>query len=51
MPEHYHPIVDMMSDDELEGFLKNISMSVQQAVSKLPSHQQFLSHYCSAKLS
>jgi tryptophan halogenase len=49
MPEHYHPIVDMMSDDELERFLKNISTSVQQSVSKLPSHQQFLSHYCSAK--
>lgn len=49
IPEHYHPIVDMMSDDELEQFLKNISMSVEQTVSQLPSHQQFLSQYCPAK--
>jgi len=49
IPEHYHPIVDMMSDDELEQFLKNISISVEQTVSQLPSHQQFLSQYCPAK--
>ena len=49
IPEHYHPIVDMMSDDELEQFLKKISISVEQTVSQLPSHQQFLSQYCTAK--
>jgi|TARA_B110000503_G_C7156625_1_gene417647 tryptophan 7-halogenase len=49
IPEHYHPIVDMMSDDELEQFLKKISISVEQTVSQLPSHQQFLSQYCPAK--
>jgi len=49
IPEHYHPIVDMMSDDELGLFLKNISISVEQTVSQLPSHQQFLSQYCPAK--
>ena len=49
IPEHYHPIVDMMSDDELEHFLKKISISVEQTVSQLPSHQQFLSQYCPAK--
>jgi len=49
IPEHYHPIVDMMNDDELEQFLKNISISVEQTVSQLPSHQQLLSQYCPAK--
>lgn len=46
MPEQYHPIVNMMSDDELKSFLATIDQGVHNLVGQLPSHQEFISHYC-----
>ena len=48
MPEQYHPIVNMMSDEELKGFLSNIKASVDKMVEQLPTHQQFIDSYCKA---
>lgn len=48
MPEQYHPIVNMMTDDELERFLSGIHQSVGRLVDQLPEHQQFINHYCRA---
>ncbi len=48
MPEQYHPIVNMMDDDELKQFLTGIHGSVKQMVTQLPEHQQFIDHYCKA---
>ena len=48
MPEQYHPIVNMMSDDELKVFLSGIHGSVGNLVRQLPSHQRFIDHYCKA---
>jgi tryptophan halogenase len=48
MPEQYHPIVDMMTDDELRRFLSGAENSVTKLVSKLPEHQAFIDHYCRA---
>ena len=48
MPEEYHPIVNMMSDKELEGFLNGIKGSVNHLVDQLPTHQQFIDSYCKA---
>ncbi len=48
MPEQYHPIVNMMNDEELEKFLKGLHGSAQQLVSQLPEHQRFIDHYCRA---
>jgi len=48
MPEQYHPIVNMMSDDELQQFLSGIHGSAQKLVSQLPEHQRFIDHYCKA---
>ena len=45
-PEQYHPIVNMMDDDELEDFLTGIHAAVQNMVSQLPEHQRFIDHYC-----
>ena len=47
-PEQYHPIVNMMSDAELERFLAGIHGSVEQLVGQLPAHQRFIDHYCKA---
>jgi tryptophan halogenase len=48
MPQQYHQMVDMMSDDELASFLKNIKFSAQRLVEQLPNHQDFLESYCKA---
>jgi tryptophan halogenase len=48
VPEQYHPIVNMMSDEELERFLKGLHGSAAQLVSQLPEHQRFIDHYCRA---
>jgi len=45
-PQQYHPIANMMEDDELEGFLSGIHKSAQRLVSQLPEHQKFIEHYC-----
>jgi tryptophan halogenase len=48
VPEQYHPIVDMMSDNELAAFLDGIEGEVKQVVSNLPRHEEFISRYCKA---
>ncbi len=48
IPEQYHPIVNMMSDEELERFLKGLHGTAEQVVSQLPEHQRFIDHYCRA---
>lgn len=46
MPEQYHPIVNMMTDDELTRFLRGIDQTVINQVRQLPGHQEFINHYC-----
>ena len=48
LPENYHPIVNMMTDEELMSFLSIIRNSVNNLVDQLPSHQQFIDSYCKA---
>ena len=45
-PEQYHPIVNMITDEELERFLTGIQGSVNKLVSQLPEHARFINHYC-----
>lgn len=45
-PEQYHPIVNLMSDQELQRFLDGIHGTVENMVAQLPDHQQFINHYC-----
>ena len=49
MPEQYHPIVDIMSDQELENFLTSLKARADNIVSQLPSHQQFIAKYCKSE--
>jgi tryptophan halogenase len=46
MPEQYHPIVDMMGDDELRDFLNNIKSGVKRRVQSWPDSNDFIKHYC-----
>ncbi|WP_099035350.1 tryptophan halogenase family protein [Lacimicrobium alkaliphilum] len=50
MPQQYHPIVDQMSDEELAHFLNQIRTQSKRMVEQLPSHQDFLRHYCPATM-
>ncbi|WDE07087.1 tryptophan 7-halogenase [Thalassomonas viridans] len=48
MPENYHQIVDQMSEAELAKFLGGIKGQVDARVASMPSHQEFINHYCRA---
>jgi len=48
MPEQYHPIVDEMTDEELQRFMHGAEASVTKQVGRLPEHQAFIDHYCKA---
>ncbi len=48
VPEQYHPVVDVMSDDELRKFLSDIKASVDNSVAQLAEHQVYVDQYCRA---
>jgi tryptophan halogenase len=50
MPEHYHPVAGVMSDEELRAFLANIKMRVDKTVAQLPGHRLYVEQYCAAAL-
>lgn len=47
-PKHYHHITKTISREELNQVLSSLKTSVNQAVAKLPSHQEFIDKYCKA---
>ena len=46
MPNQYHRIANIMSDDELTNFLKSLKQSIDNEVANLPSHDDFIQQYC-----
>lgn len=48
VPKNYHQHFFTMSDNELHSHLGNIRKTIADAVKKLPSHQEFIDHYCKA---
>jgi tryptophan 7-halogenase len=48
MPEHYHPVAGVMSDEELRAFLANIKARVDKTVAQLPGHRLYVEQYCAA---
>jgi tryptophan halogenase len=48
LPEQYHPVADVLSDEELTRFMGDIKTRVQTTVKKLPSHEAYVKHYCIA---
>jgi tryptophan halogenase len=49
VPAQYHPVVNVMSDEELSRFLNNIKSTVEATVSQLPKHGAYLKQYCPAE--
>lgn len=50
-PQSYHPIVDVMPDEELDMFLTKIKGSAHQSIERLPNHLDFIKNYCPTKVS
>lgn len=48
VPEHYHQVVNIMSDEELTGFMQGIRTQVEKSVAKLPDHQAYVDQFCKA---
>lgn len=46
VPKDYHPIVDVMDAKELSSFMQTIDQDVQSLVRQLPTHAEFIRHYC-----
>lgn len=44
-PASYHPLVDTMSRQELEGFLGQIRQQITHTLTKLPPHEDYLKRY------
>ena len=51
MPQSYHPIVTKLRPEELEHFLTGLRNSVSNTVASLPSQQDYIAGYCSARQS
>ena len=48
IPEQYHPVVNVMSDEELTRFMQGLKSNVDNTVAKLPKHQAYVEQYCKA---
>ncbi|MBV9528849.1 tryptophan halogenase family protein [Sphingomonas sp.] len=48
-PEGYHPLADLMSEDDLELTLSRIRSAIRQKVDALPSHGDFIRGCCSSR--
>jgi len=48
-PTSYHPIVDMMEENELKGFLAFLKDDAHKKVAAMPSHQDFIDQFCKAR--
>jgi tryptophan halogenase len=45
-PTSYHPIVDMMTEQELRQFMHIQGQKVDHVLGQLPTHQEFIDRYC-----
>jgi tryptophan 7-halogenase len=48
IPTSYHPIVNMMEEKELKGFLRYLKDTVDEKMAAMPSHQELINRYCKA---
>jgi tryptophan halogenase len=51
VPESYHPVTEVMGDDELTRFMQGIKDNVKRTVSRLPKHETYVEQYCKSKTS
>lgn len=49
MPKHYHDSVSMMAEGNLHKFLSSIKMPINEKISSMPSHRDFINQYCKSE--
>ena len=49
MPRSYHPIATKLPDDELVRLFATLRGNVARTVGSLPTHGEYVAHYCGAK--
>ncbi len=49
-PETYHPLADMLSHEDLAGFLSDLETIVSAPASRLPTHEEFIAQHCAAEV-
>jgi tryptophan 7-halogenase len=48
VPQHYHPAVDLLPDQEVLGLLDSVKTVVATCVEAMPMHAQFIARHCAA---
>jgi tryptophan 7-halogenase len=48
-PERYDPFVDLMTEASLLELLNNIKNAIGRKIVQLPSHEEFIAHYCPSR--
>ena len=46
MPQEYHAVVDTMDEEELRSFLTQIKSNIDNTVSRMPLHSEYLQKFC-----
>ena len=49
VPEHYHPMADIPSDDQLRKFLAQIKHGLGQNSAAFPDHRRYIEKHCAAE--
>lgn len=50
VPQRYHPIADMISEEELVRRMSHLEAEVTRGLAVMPSHQDFIDRYCRSPL-
>jgi len=48
-PQAYHPLVDLLSEDEIQAYLDEVAGVIQACVDVMPSHAKFIADHCAAR--
>ena len=48
LPQHHHPIVDQISDQELRALVNGVRKVIDNCVDTMPDHEAFIARYCKA---
>ncbi len=50
VPDTYHPLADVLTHEELAGFLRDIETIVSAPALRLPIHADFIAQHCAAEV-
>lgn len=48
-PNAYHPLVDVLSEEEIERRLVSVKSVINRSVEVMPTHEEFIAEHCPAK--